>query len=203
MWSSILAIRMYKNNYSLSQCKMLEFFTQAWKGRISSRAWSGKRVEVVVMVVMVEMVVLALLVTETADRLILVVENIARHFQTGVRSTKDGQTVFTSKWVRRGTFIVVARGCVSGGTAFDRGLLFLIRERERILFFTHWKEFWGRCNVLFTGDSFFKGGNILSRSLISPIQSKQDTGQIERQKKEREKVRKGKGSGMSWKEKDE
>ena len=87
------------------------------------------------MVVMVEMVVLALLVTETADRLILVVENIARHFQTGVRSTKDGQTVFTSKWVRRGTFIVVARGCVSGGTAFDRGLLFLIREREREFYF--------------------------------------------------------------------
>jgi len=93
------------------------------------------------MVVMVEMVVLALLVTETADRLIFVVENIARRFQTGVRSTKDGQTVFTSVWVR-GTFLVVARGCVSGGTAFDRGGLFLIRERERIFFFfTHWKEF--------------------------------------------------------------
>ena len=152
MWSSILAVRMDKNIYSLSQSKMLEFFTQTWKGRISSRAWSGKRVEVVVMVVMVEMVVLALLVTETADRLIFVVENIARHFQTGVRSTKDGQTVFTSEWVRRGTFLVVARGCVSGGTAFDRGLLFLVREREFFFYslegilrpmqcFVHWRLF--------------------------------------------------------------
>jgi hypothetical protein len=73
----------------------------------------------IVMMVVVKMVMLALLVTETGDRLIFVVENIARpSFLTGMRSAKDSQTVFSSFWVR-GTFLVVARGCVSRRTAFD------------------------------------------------------------------------------------